>query len=309
LHVRSPQGDFNIIPAQVTDDPAEVGPADAVILGVKAWQVPGAARGMRPLVAPATKILALQNGVEAADQLRQILGRQHTLLGLCRIISSITSPGTITHAGLEPTIALAEPDGATLSANARALVDALQAAGVVVKTPPDIEPALWEKLVFIAAVSGVGAVTRSTIGEVRNCPPARRLLQQLMEEVVTVARARGVQLGEDLVARTSAFVESMPAGGTSSMQRDIAGGRPSELEEISARSSVWGIRSEFGLRRWVVFTPRFYLRNCVPVEGVPALFDAICGYHFPNCDLDITYERTVIPLKVRSRGSSPGAIG
>jgi 2-dehydropantoate 2-reductase len=232
LRIRSPKGDFNVTPAQVTDNPADVGLVDAVILGVKAWQVPEAARAMLPLLAATTKVLPLQNGVEAADQLQQVLGQHHTLMGLCRIISSVTSPGHIRHAGMEPMIALGEPDGTPLTANAKGLADALRAAGVVVETPPDIQAALWEKLVFIAAVSGVGAVTRAYIGEFRKCLPARQLLQQLMEEVVTVAHARGIRLREDLVTRTLAFVESLPASGTASMQRDIADGRPSELEEI-----------------------------------------------------------------------------
>ena len=77
------------------------------------------------------------------------------------------------------------------------------------ETPPEIQAALWKKLVFIAAVSGAGALARATIGEIRECPLARRLLQQLMEEVVSVADARGVQLGEDAIARTLAFVESV----------------------------------------------------------------------------------------------------
>jgi len=232
LHIRSPNGDFNVTPKQVTDNPADVGPVDAVILGVKAWQVPDAARAMRPLLAPATKVLPLQNGVEAADQLLQVLGREHTLIGLCRIISSVTSPGHICHAGVEPTIALGEPDGSTLSANGRALAEALREAGVVVETPPDIRAALWEKLVFIAAVSGVGAVARATIGEVCECPLARQLLRQLMEEIVTVAHALGIRLRENVVNRTLAFVESLPPRGTASMQRDITDGKRSELEEI-----------------------------------------------------------------------------
>ncbi|HXW93271.1 MAG TPA: 2-dehydropantoate 2-reductase [Terriglobales bacterium] len=232
LHICSPKGDFNVIPAQVTDTPVEIDPVDAIILGVKAWQVPEAALAIRPLLAPATKVLPLQNGVEAPDQLQQVLGREHTLVGLCRIFSSVTSPGHIHHTGMEPAIVLGEPDGSVLSPNGQALVNALQAAGVVVETPPDIQAALWKKLVFGAALSGVGALARATIGEIRECPPARRLLQQLMEEVVSVAQARGIQLGKDVIARSIAFVESMPASGTLSMQRDIADGKPSELEQI-----------------------------------------------------------------------------
>jgi 2-dehydropantoate 2-reductase len=232
LHVRSPSGDFDVAPAKATDNPADVGPVDAVILGVKAWQVPEAAHAMRPLIAASTKVLPLQNGVEAADQLAQVLGRQHPLLGLCVIMSSVTSPGHICYVGMQPTIVLGEPDGSPLSANGRALAEALRGAGVLVETPPDVEAALWEKLIFIASISGVGAVSRSTVGEVRDCPQARQLVQQLIEEVVSVARARGVRLSDDVVTRTIALVESMPANGTTSMQRDIADGKRSELEQI-----------------------------------------------------------------------------
>lgn len=232
LRVLGPNEDFEVAPKQVTDNPADVGPVDAVILGVKAWQVLDAARALHPLLAPTTKVLPLQNGVEAGDQLQQVLGRQHTLIGLCRIISSVVSPGTVRLAGAKPTIALGEPDGSALSTNARALVDALGTAGVVVETPPDVRAALWEKLVFIAAVSGTGAVARATIGEVRQCPQARQLVRQLMEEVVAVARARGIRLDENVVTRTIAFADALPASGTASMQRDIADGKPSELEEI-----------------------------------------------------------------------------
>jgi len=232
LQIESPKGNFSVVPAQVSDNPSEVGPVDAVILAVKAWQVIEAAQAMHPLLVPATRVLCLQNGVEAYGQLVQVLGSQHPLMGLCRIISSVVAPGHIRHGGLEPTIALGEHDGSPLSANARALADTLKTAGAVVETPPDIEAALWEKLLFIAAVSGTGAVSRATIGEIREYPPTRELLRQIMEEVAAVARARGVRIADDAVPRTLTFVETIPASGTASMQRDITEGRPSELEAI-----------------------------------------------------------------------------
>jgi 2-dehydropantoate 2-reductase len=232
LRILSPKGDFTVAVAKASDKPEDIGPVDAVILAVKAWQVTEAANAMRPLLAPPTRVLPLQNGVEAAQQLQQILGVQHPLMGLCRIIASVVSPGCIRHGGLDPMVALGEKDGSALSANAGALAEALKTAGVTVQTPQNMEAALWEKLLFIAAVSGTGAVTRSTIGEFRNCAPSRELLQQLMEEVSTVARSRGIRLPEDVVPRTLAFVDTSPADGTASMQRDLTAGRPSELEAI-----------------------------------------------------------------------------
>ncbi|MCI0351389.1 MAG: 2-dehydropantoate 2-reductase [Acidobacteriales bacterium] len=232
LKVESPKGNFTVRMSEATDKPAEVGPVDAVILGVKSWQVPEAAEALRPLLRSDTKVLPLQNGVEAPEQLAEILGRQHALIGMCRIIASIAGPGHIRHGGVEPTILLGEFDGASLSSSAKALADALTAAGVVVDTPANIQTALWEKLLFIAAVSGVGAVARANIGEMRACPPTRELLRHLMSEVTAVGRARGIYMTDDGPSRALAFIDGMPANGTASMQRDIAEGRPSELEAI-----------------------------------------------------------------------------
>src|SRR4029077_16703822 len=70
LRVESIDGDFTLGPQNAAEDPARFAPVDAVLLGVKAWQVTDAARAMRPLVGPATCVVPFQNGVEAADRLR-----------------------------------------------------------------------------------------------------------------------------------------------------------------------------------------------------------------------------------------------
>lgn len=232
LHIQTPKEAFTVTPAKASDNPADIGPVDVVIVGVKAWQVPDAAQATGPLVGPKTRVMPLQNGVEAVEQLAQAVGREHVLGGLCRIIASIAGPGTIKIGGMEPVVVLGELDGSELSGNAKALLDAFRAGGVNIQAAPDIQAALWDKWVFIAAVSGVGAVSRATVGEVRESPPTRDLLQQVMEEVAAVARQRGVRQTGDIVARTMSFIDSMPKEGTASMQRDVADGRPSELEAI-----------------------------------------------------------------------------
>ncbi len=232
LRIQTPKEEFAIKPAAASDNPADIGAVDVVIVGVKAWQVPEVAKALRPLLRPNTRVVPLQNGVEAVDQLAQVLGHEHVLGGLCRIIASIAAPGVIKIGGMEPVVVLGELDGSEMVSHARALVEAFRAAGVNIQTSRDIQAALWEKWLFIAAVSGVGAVSRANIGEMRRLPPTRALLQQVMEEVAALARKRGVRLADDIVARTMAFIDSMPAEGTASMQRDLANGRPSELEAI-----------------------------------------------------------------------------
>jgi 2-dehydropantoate 2-reductase len=232
LRIQTPKEEFMIKPVAASDNPADIGPVDVVLVGVKAWQVPDLAKTMRPLLNADTRVVPMQNGVEAVDQLAQGLGREHVLGGLCRIIASIAAPGVIKIGPMEPVVALGELDGSALAGNAKALLDAFRAAGVNVQATSDIQAALWEKWLFIAAVSGVGSVSRANVGEVRQSKPTRALLQSVMEEVEAVARKRGVHIAPDIVARTMTFIDNMPGEGTASMQRDIANGRPSELEAI-----------------------------------------------------------------------------
>jgi 2-dehydropantoate 2-reductase len=230
LRVESIAGDFRVQPAEATDDPRETGPVDLVLVGVKAWQVPDAARAMRPLLRADTIVLPLQNGVEAPEQLAAEIGWERVVPGLCRLVAYLAAPGFIRHAGMTPRIEFGERDGRA-SARVDALVTAFErCVGVSVVVPPDVVAALWEKFLFIAPFSGVGAVARRPAGALRGVPETRALLQGAMQEVFEVARARGVRIGEDAVARTMGFVDALPADATASMQRDVMEGRASELE-------------------------------------------------------------------------------
>jgi 2-dehydropantoate 2-reductase len=230
LRVDSIVGDFAIRPVQATDDPAQVGAVDAVLVGVKAWQVTEAALAMRPLIGPETFVLPLQNGVEAPHQLAAALGAEHVMGGLCKIISSLVGPGHIRHAGMAPPyVALGELDNRP-SERVERLRRAFERAGFTAEIPPDIHVAMWEKFLFIASFSGVGAATRAPIGVLRSRPETRHMLEQAMGEVLAVAQARGIALTEESISRTMALIDGLPPGGTASMQRDIVAGRPSELE-------------------------------------------------------------------------------
>ncbi|MCS7178131.1 MAG: 2-dehydropantoate 2-reductase [Anaerolineae bacterium] len=232
LFVESPLGDFRVFPVQATDDPEEVGPVDVVLVGVKAWQVPEVAPKMAPLLGPETFIVPLENGVEAPDRLAAVWGRERVLGGLCRIISMVPEPGRIWHRGMEPYVAFGELDNRP-SERAERLRAAFERAGVRAEIPADIHVALWEKFLFIAPFASLGAVTRAPVGVLRSIPHLRRMLEDAIAEAMAVGRARGVPLPDDTPARTMALIEGMPPDGTTSMQRDIAAGRPSELDDLT----------------------------------------------------------------------------
>lgn len=229
LRIESPLGDFALHPVDVIDDPAGGEVCDLVLVCVKAWQVVEAARGVRPLVGPATCVLPMQNGVEAAAQLAGVLGPEPVLDAMCKIISRVEAPGHIVHVGVDPYIAFGERDD-EVRPRTRALRQAFAEAGIEAEIPPSIRAAVWSKFLFIATVSGLGAVTRTPLGPLRERPETRNMLTQALREIEAVARAYEVPLAADVVPATLRFIDSLPAAGTTSMQRDIMDGRPSELE-------------------------------------------------------------------------------
>ena len=232
LRVESPKGNFILSSVQATDDPAQVGRVDVVLVAVKAWQVPEAAQALYPLIGQETFVVPLQNGLEAPAQLAAVLGVERVLGGTCVISSAIAAPGSIRHAGLEPSVSFGELDNRP-SPRAERLRQAFARADVTAIIPADIQVAIWEK--FMAIRFGpVGAVSRAPAGVLRSITETRRMIEQACQETLTVARARGIALAEDAPRKTMALLDEAPPGLMASLQRDIMEGRPSELEALTA---------------------------------------------------------------------------
>lgn len=231
LRVESICGDFNAHPNIITDDPLQVGEVDAVLLGVKAWQVSEAAQAMRPMVGPNTFVITLQNGVEAPSQASKILGADHVVGGLCKMICFITKPGYLRHAGAEPHIVFGELNNRHSDRMEVLLKAFSKTIGLIAKVSTDIWSDIWKKFLIIAPWSGLGSITRSPIGVFRSLPETRQMLKRSMQEIFQVALSHGIDLPKDIVKTTLTFLDTLPTEGTASMQRDIMEGRLSELKE------------------------------------------------------------------------------
>ncbi len=245
LKVDSTLGDFVVVPAKATDDVSEVGEVDLVIVGVKAWQVSEAARAMKPLVGPGTTVLPLQNGVDAVAQLVTELGADRIIGGLCRIVSLVVGPGHIKHAGFTPSIVIGEIDDRRTDRITR-IEQLFKRAGLEITVAPDIQAALWTKFLFIASFSGVGAMANAPAGVLRSDPKWRAQILHAMEEIYALAQARKIKLSPNSIDNAIASVNALPEDATSSMQRDIAAGRPSELE--SQNGAVVRLARESGVQ-------------------------------------------------------------
>ncbi len=229
LRVESALASFTVRVA-AAEEPAEIGPADAVLVAVKTWQVAEVAPRLAPLLGPETVVAPLENGVEAADQLASALGAGRVVGGLCHVLAWVEAPGLVRQAGFPPRVTLGERRGGR-SDRVDRLCGAFRAAGIEAVASPDVETAVWEKFLFIDPFGSVGAACRSPAGAFRGVPETRAALLAAMREVASLARARGVRLADEAVDRVLGVIDSLPPEGMASMQRDLQAGRRSELME------------------------------------------------------------------------------
>jgi 2-dehydropantoate 2-reductase len=226
------QGDIHVPKVHATDDPASLGPVDLVILSVKLWDTEAAARAVASLVGPKTGVLSLQNGVIKDDILRGVLPESAVMGGVGYVATHISRPGVIRQVGTMQRIVLGEYDGRA-SERATFLHEALVKAGVAAELSRDVRRAIWEKYVFLVALSATTTTMRSTIGPIRENARTRAFLLELMREVVKVGRAHGVDLPDDYAEQRLKFADGLPADMTSSMAHDLERGNPLEVEWLS----------------------------------------------------------------------------
>jgi 2-dehydropantoate 2-reductase len=231
LQVKSINGDFVVHP-KVTNDINDIKNPDLIILGVKSWQIVDIAKQLKPVINENTLVLPLQNGADNADKLLSVLDAENVLAGFCKIVSKIDAPGIINHFAYEPEIVFGEYDNKKTERvkNIKTVFDKAEFNNSI---SDDIHLDIWKKFLFIATVSGVGGLTRSVFGEMREDDDVRQIMYQTANEIVAIANAKGIALTNNDLEMILKVVDNLDYNTTASMQRDIMEGRPSELENFN----------------------------------------------------------------------------
>lgn len=233
LRLECPLGDVTLPGIEVTDDPAEVGPVDVVVFTVKLGAADVAARSLAPLIGGQTRIVTLQNGIDSKAIIARHVEATRIAAGCTYLSAHIREPGVI-HApgGAHGMTVDSLAEDPTIAAFVRAC---LRATGLEAGATADIERVLWEKFVTLVAFSGATCLMRSPIGVIFGHPESVAVLQDLVAESLTVARASGQDFGVDRAEAILAFFRSMPGSTRSSMLVDLEAGRPLEMPWLSGR--------------------------------------------------------------------------
>jgi 2-dehydropantoate 2-reductase len=145
--------------------------------------------------------------------------------------AQLAEPGLVRHNAMNGLI-VGEMDGRKSDRLSR-LVALGQAGGLEARVSPEIRLEMWRKFLLIGSMGPLSALTRVPLGAIRDSAETWALAEQAMREVVAVARAEGVPLGEDDVQRTSAMMKGAPPALKASLLTDLEQGRRLELEWLS----------------------------------------------------------------------------
>lgn len=241
LRIEGDRGETHIRPAQATDDVTGIGPVDFALFCVKLWDVESAGAQLRPLIGPQTAVIPVQNGIDAADRLVAILGRDAVMGGSAFVTGSIVMPGVIHQTGTYQQMTFGELDGG-ISARGERLRDLCTAAGFDGVLSPDIRVPIWDKFLLLVPLSGLNALTRLPLGKWRGDPDLVALYEASLRETVAVGLAEGVHLLPNSIDKSRAAMRSMPDHHMTSMGNDLTRGNRLELPWFAGKVVELGRR-------------------------------------------------------------------
>jgi len=233
---------------RATDDPAELGHQDYVIIGLKAHQAWETAEQMAPMIGPDTTVVTCQNGapwwylykldgdyegkrlksVDPDDRQWNAIGPERALGCVAYPASEITEPGVIKHVYGDK-FSLGEPAG-SISGRAERLSTALEAGGFKAPVLDDLRSEIWLKLWGNLCFNPISALTRATLDIVATDPGTRPIADAMMQEAEEIATRLGASFR---VSRERRINGAAKVGAhKTSMLQDLERGRALEIDAL-----------------------------------------------------------------------------
>jgi 2-dehydropantoate 2-reductase len=247
LRVLSGEKEFQV-KIKASNDPAELGPQDCVIVAVKGQNLPEVAAAIGPLVGPETSVVTAMNGVpwwffdrlpfgggklrlESLDpggKLSRAMPTDRIVGCVVHLAASTPEPGLIRH-NMGRRLILGEPGGRN-TARTQAIVAALKDAGFEAEASAFIEKDFWVKLLGNISFNPVSALTLATANRLIADEHVKAYMVAIMRECLAIGRAVGVDADIDPEARID-MARKLGVFKTS-MQQDMEAGKRLEIDGL-----------------------------------------------------------------------------
>ena len=264
LSLLGPKGEIHLTDVAASDKVADLGPVDVALFCVKLYDTEDVGRELAPALSENGYVISLQNGVEAAERLGPILGRDRVCVGNAFMSARIAEPGVVRYTSDMSTMEIGEAGGGA-SPRLDAFAERCNKAGFTAHVADDIEAKLWSKFVLLSTNAAFTTAFRQPCGPLYRNQEIRDLARDAMAEVVAVGQAKGVNVDNGAIERAMGLLDTFPDDMYASMYHDLArGGR---LEVGSLSGTVYRLGKEFGVPTPIHRT--LYL-SLLPYENGPA---------------------------------------
>ncbi|MBO5574426.1 MAG: 2-dehydropantoate 2-reductase [Clostridium sp.] len=227
-------GEFTVQPARVTDNPAELGIQDIVLVCVKNDALPKAAEQILPIVGEETVVLPVMNGVTGYRELRELLPRGIVMPSVIFIVSMAKEDYSIVQQGKFFQVTSGNYPGDEVHRGiAEETCRILGDTGISWRFSESVLTDIWTKFILNCAYNVVTARWACNVGQIKADPDKLADCRKLMEECAAVGRAQGVEIPENVVDKMMKRIDKSGDSDTSSLSRDFEIKKKGEMEVFS----------------------------------------------------------------------------
>lgn len=237
LRIEGKDFTLTVHPRTATELSAVAG-ADLVLLCVKTLDTAETARGLAPHLKPGAVLVSLQNGVDNVDLIEAAAGLS-ALPCAVYVAVETAGPRLLRHHGrgdlaIGSGSPIPRPGAAPAADDPRpaAVAAVFERAGVPCPVTAEVATVLWTKLVMNCALNAISALGPVNYGRMVEDPPTQRLIRELADETVAVARAVGVPMPDDLADAACRLAVAMH-GMYSSTAQDLMRMRRTEIDSLN----------------------------------------------------------------------------
>ncbi|HER24489.1 MAG TPA: ketopantoate reductase family protein [Candidatus Atribacteria bacterium] len=224
LNLITDKGEFLCFPRITTDNIRHIPTPDLYLLCVKGYDLDNAVTSISKNISADTIILPLLNGVDIYERIRNNLQEAIVSPASVYVSSSIEKPGSIRQKGPAGHIVFGK-DPKYLNYNYQYLIEFFNEMGISNAWYDNPYPAIWNKYIFITAFSLMTAYSGKTIGGVLADSKLRSMTENIMEEVMSVGKAKNIDFEQDIVNKNIQKAQAFPYETKTSFQRDYEKGK------------------------------------------------------------------------------------
>jgi 2-dehydropantoate 2-reductase len=231
LKIISDTNEVIVFPNLVSNNPEEIGELDYLICATKTYDIESSFASIKNCITPDTVILPLYNGVDATERIQTLFPETTVLQGCVYIVSMIESPGIIKKIGHYEKLFFGSKTASISKLNQ--LQSIFEKAAIESYLVENIEETVWEKFIFISALASATSYLNQNIGAILNNSTNKAIYISLLNEIASVAAAKGLAMPNNSIAQTIVKLEKSPQDATSSMHRDLLAGRNTEVVSLT----------------------------------------------------------------------------